>query len=103
MYSEYQNQILTKLYPYNEFQINDLCLNNSFSACEEALKVLRKANLICSFTATLYGPTMYRLTEHGRACVEEVKLNKRRTVHDWINTGIAFGALVVAILAYIKK
>ena len=53
--------------------------------------------------STNYHDENVYLTEEGRAHVEEVKLEKRRTVHDWINTVIAFGALVVAILAYIKK
>ena len=41
------------------------------------------------------------LTDAGRAYVEEVKSEQRRIVHAWVNTGIAFGALIVAIISLI--
>ena len=41
------------------------------------------------------------LTDAGRAYVEEVKSEQQIIVHAWVNTGIAFGALIVAIISLI--
>ena len=41
------------------------------------------------------------LTDAGRAYVEEVKSNKKRIIHDWVNTGIAAVSLIVAIISII--
>lgn len=47
------------------------------------------------------------LTDKGRAYVEEIKSEQKdkyhRIVHECFNTAIAIGALIVAILAYIKQ
>lgn len=53
--------------------------------------------------STNYHDTNVYLTDTGKAYVEEVKLNNRRIVHDWINTGIAVGSLIVAIIALIAS
>ncbi len=41
------------------------------------------------------------LTTEGKAYVEEIKLETKRIVHDWINTGIAVSSLIVAIISLI--
>lgn len=53
--------------------------------------------------STDYHDNNVYITDAGRAFVEEIKSEQKRIVHDWFNTFIAFGALIVAIFAYIKQ
>ena len=90
-YSSETNHILKTMYKTGGISKNQLPSSE--------LKRLFKDNYIANST-DFHDNNVY-LTDKGRAYVEEVKSEQRRIVHDWVNTGIAFGALIVAIISII--
>ena len=90
-YSSKTNRILMTMYANGSINKNQL----SSSVLRELFQNDHITNSSDFYDANVY------ITEKGRAYVEEIKSERKRIVHDWINTGIAFSALIVAIISLI--
>lgn len=90
-YSIETNRILESMYKTGSINKNQI-----------PRSVLRELfqNHHISNSADYHDENVY-LTDNGKSYVEEVKSNRKRIFHDWFNTGIAFGALIVAIISLI--
>jgi hypothetical protein len=98
MLSNNQKSVLKYLYPTKTINENDFEIKFKAYPKDKIFSKLFSEKYLHRDTSKLYAPAVISLTEAGSAYVEELKTERRRIIHDWINTAIALIALVVAIV-----
>ena len=98
MLSNNQKSVLKYLYPTKTINENDFEIKFKAYPKDKTFSKLFSDKYLHRDTSKLYAPAVISLTENGRAYVEKLKNERKRIIHDWINTAIALIALVVAIV-----
>ena len=98
MLSNNQKSVLKYLYPTKSITENDFNFKFGAYPKDKIFSKLFSEKYLHRDTSKLYAPAVISLTENGRAYVEKLKNERKRIIHDWINTAIALIALVVAIV-----
>lgn len=104
MISKYQKRILKYLYPYKQIDSTEFRKLFRIDFNDFNIRELYSLKLITTDSSKLYNPSVIKLTEQGRAYVEEFKNDEIRFwVPIIISNMLSIAALVVAILAYLKR
>lgn len=98
MLSNNQKSVLKYLYPTKTINENDFEIKFKAYPKDKTFSKLFSDKYLHRDTSKLYCPAIISLTEAGRAYVEKLKNERKRIIHDWINTAIALIALIVAIV-----
>ena len=101
MLSNNQKSVLKYLYPTKSITENDFEIKFKAYPKDKTFSKLFSDKYLHRDTSKLYAPAVISLTEAGRAYVEELKTERRRIIHDWINTAISLLALTTSIIALI--
>jgi len=103
MLSNNQKSVLKYLYPNKTLNENDFKIKFEAYPKDKTFSKLFSEKYLHRDTSKLYAPAVISLTEKGRAYVEELKTQRRRIVHDWINTAISLLALSTSIIALVSS